>query len=90
MTEGSDSLVYALSIERRTSKRLGEIKELTVEKLRDVKDTIENNKRKTVYIVATVASGIAFYAITGSPLGGLAASISSTGFSVAHNVKLEK
>jgi hypothetical protein len=100
MADDGDGLSYAPTIEFHRSKkldkiteyfkRLDKIKELATEKLRDVKDIIENNKRQTVYIVATVGSGIACYAITGDLRAGLAGSMVSSGFSIAHNELQEK
>jgi hypothetical protein len=71
-------------------KKLDRVKELLTEKFNYLKDTVGNNKRQTVYIVATIGSGIACYAITGNLQSGLAGSMVSSGLSIAHNELQEK
>ena len=63
------------------TKKLDRVKELLTDKF----SYLKNNKRQTVYIVATIGSGIACYALTGIPEAGLGIAIASACISVAHD-----
>jgi hypothetical protein len=63
----------------------GRVKEFLNEKFSYLKDTIGDNKRQTAYVVATLVSGVAGYALTGMPELGLGTAIISAGISIAHD-----
>jgi hypothetical protein len=99
MVEVSDSLGYAPVLQTHRSKkldkvaeyfrRLDEIREKATEKFRDVKDYCKNNKRQTVYVVATLGSGITGYALTGHPLMGTSCAVVAGSASMIHNTLKE-
>jgi hypothetical protein len=85
MPEVSDSLGYAMGMEKHSSKKLDRVKELLTEKFNYLKDTVENNKRQTVYFAVTLGSGIAGYALTGHPLMGTSCAVVAGSTSMIHN-----
>jgi len=95
MADACDGLGYAPVIQTHRSKkldkvaeyfrRLDEIREKATEKFGDVKDYCKNNKRQTVYIAATIGSGITGYALTGHPLMGTSCAVVAGSASMIHN-----